>query len=98
RPGALARVDPHPAAHRGDEALRDEEPKPRTGRRRITCHGIPTVKLREDPALLLFGDPDPLVDDLDLDHLVVRARSHGHPASVWRELDRIVYEVRQDLP
>src|SRR5438270_13777992 len=56
--GALAfgRVDPDAAAHRRDEALRDEEAEARTARAGVRRR-LGAVELAEDPLLLGARDP-----------------------------------------
>src|SRR5207244_13455979 len=96
RPLALGRVDPDTAAHGGDEPLGDEEPEPGTPSADLRDRLGP-IELAEDPLLLEARDPDPLVDDANLDRVGIPARRDGHGAALGRVLDRVLDQVLEHL-
>src|SRR5262245_14040654 len=91
RARALLRGDRDAAAHRGDEALRDEQAHPRAAGPRAGR------ELREDQPQLLGRDALALVVDPELDAVPGAARCHGDGGARRREANGVVYEVAEDL-
>src|SRR6266550_4474768 len=81
------RLEPDVPAHSADELVADVEPQPRAadaaGHVRIYA-----VELLEDPALLVGGNPEPLVSNVEEHVLLLRLDSQLYPAAVGRVLHR----------
>src|SRR5262249_61275967 len=82
--------------HAADELVADVETE--AGTAYAAGHvRIDAIELLEDHALLLGGDPEPLVLNAEDHVLVVRLNPDLDPAAVGRVLDRVLDEVHQYL-
>src|SRR5262249_22451447 len=91
------RLQPDVAAHAADELVADVEAEPGTadaaGHLRVDA-----VELLEDAALLVDGDPEALVANVE-DHVaLVRLDADLDHAAIRRVLDRVLDEVDEHLP